>query len=232
MIISHKHKFIFIKTTKAAGTSVEATLRGICGDRDRLTEIIDPPMPQLNAKYFRGHMSANKIKSMIPEKVQNTYFKFTIERNSFEKAISGYYYYQNLSPFINTNRVRIILKGYKKEFDKFEVDTLEDHHKYLDAFLQSGLYMFRCQNKYHDNVTGKCLVDKIYQYSDGIPALFDDLAIRFNVDRSEFKNYYINSGFRDKRFTNDQLLMGENSKFSNRIKERYAREIEKFGYKY
>ena len=33
MIISHKHKFIFLKTRKTAGTSVQIALSGIC-DQD------------------------------------------------------------------------------------------------------------------------------------------------------------------------------------------------------
>lgn len=37
MIISHRHKFIFIKTRKTAGTSVEYALAAICGEDDVLT---------------------------------------------------------------------------------------------------------------------------------------------------------------------------------------------------
>lgn len=37
MIISHRHKFIFIKTRKTAGTSVEKALSEICGPEDVLT---------------------------------------------------------------------------------------------------------------------------------------------------------------------------------------------------
>ncbi len=39
MIVSHKHKFIFIKTRKTAGTSVEIALSKICGKNDILTPI-------------------------------------------------------------------------------------------------------------------------------------------------------------------------------------------------
>ena len=40
MIISHKHKFIFVKTKKTAGTSVEIALSRHLGDNDVITPIV------------------------------------------------------------------------------------------------------------------------------------------------------------------------------------------------
>ena len=39
MIVSHEHKFIFLKTKKTAGTSVELALTGLCGARDIITPL-------------------------------------------------------------------------------------------------------------------------------------------------------------------------------------------------
>ena len=39
MIVSHKHKFIFLKTQKTAGTSIEIALSKHCGPDDIITPI-------------------------------------------------------------------------------------------------------------------------------------------------------------------------------------------------
>src|SRR5690554_5738319 len=39
MIVSHRHKFIFIKTKKTAGTSIELALRQICGPEDIISPV-------------------------------------------------------------------------------------------------------------------------------------------------------------------------------------------------
>lgn len=52
MIISHRHKFIFLKTQKTAGTSIEFALSGMCGVDDTLTPT--GPLSEEHLRLGRG----------------------------------------------------------------------------------------------------------------------------------------------------------------------------------
>ena len=53
MIISHKYKFIFIKTYKTAGTSIEIFLSQYCADNDIVTSI-NPHVEPHRARNYKG----------------------------------------------------------------------------------------------------------------------------------------------------------------------------------
>ena len=54
MIISHRHKFIFIKTNKTAGTSIEIALSRFCGPDDIITPISAEDEKTRSALGYRG----------------------------------------------------------------------------------------------------------------------------------------------------------------------------------
>lgn len=97
MIISHKHKFIFIKTRKTAGTSVELLLGRFCGEDDVVTQIYDPDIDKFNHQPrndqgFYNHIGAGQIRNMVGDDIWDNYFKFSIERNPWDKMVSMFWW--------------------------------------------------------------------------------------------------------------------------------------------
>ena len=92
MIISHKYRFIFIKTIKTAGTSIEAYLSPFCGPDDVLTPVmpvVEGHQPR-NFGDFYNHFSAWGIRRAIDAETWNSYFKFCVERNPWDKTVSDF----------------------------------------------------------------------------------------------------------------------------------------------
>src|SRR5262245_66480011 len=50
MIVSHAHKFIFLKTKKTAGTSIELALSELCGPDDVITPLAEVDEAQRDGK--------------------------------------------------------------------------------------------------------------------------------------------------------------------------------------
>ncbi|MFL6179237.1 MAG: sulfotransferase family 2 domain-containing protein [Actinomycetes bacterium] len=127
MIVSHEHRFIFLKTRKTAGTSVEIALSRICGPEDIIAPITEtdeelrkamggrPPQnytaPPLEIEG-RAHMPASAVRRIVGTDVWDSYFKFAIERNPWDAVVSLYFWRtrENPSPapfedFVNSDEV-------------------------------------------------------------------------------------------------------------------------------
>ncbi|MGF7158516.1 hypothetical protein FHS85_000126 [Rhodoligotrophos appendicifer] len=122
MIVSHKHRFIFLKTRKTASTSTELVLFPHCGDGDIITPLtptdltrryghrarnhlrstfpFDPrplihrfrPVEGSRSIDFHDHIHARDVRSYVGEKIWNSYFKFSFERNIYDRQVSWYHY--------------------------------------------------------------------------------------------------------------------------------------------
>ena len=166
MIISHKYRFIFIKTRKTAGTSTEIALSKFCGPNDVITPITDEdealrkslgyPGPQNyeiplrrfktldywntirhgKVVRFYNHAPAAFVRDHIDPEIWNSYFKFAFERNPFDRAISIYYWG-------GQNKVRPPISEWIREGG-------------LKSLRMPGMYV----------INGEIAVDKVFRYEE------------------------------------------------------------------
>lgn len=150
MLVSHKYKFIFIKTIKTAGTSTEIFLEPYCISnleekhaRNMIKTdegIVGTRMNQFLAEKseFYNHMSPLEIKQKLGESVFNGYLKIANIRNPFDMLVSHYYFkptynlytQKNLSftdYILKTDVVVSLSEKYKQLLfieDKFIIDNV------------------------------------------------------------------------------------------------------------
>lgn len=102
MLISHLKKFIYLKTKKTAGTSVEVFLEPYCLPPetvlDHTTDTIISDAGVVAArggkpKGYKNHMPAQRVKSLVGGDVWNNYLKICIIRNPYDKVVS--YFWMN-----------------------------------------------------------------------------------------------------------------------------------------
>lgn len=155
-IVSYSRRFIFVKTTKTAGTSIEVHLARQCEPDD----VVTPIFPEVaghsprnhtgsdGTKIFYNHQPLSEIRTHVDPEFFFSAFKFCFERHPVDKCISHYSMFKN-SPLHSQMRSFTSWDDYVNE-GHFPID----HPRYTDA-------------------DGKLLVDKIYHYEQLQEALCD-----------------------------------------------------------
>jgi len=160
MVISHKYRFVFIKTRKTAGTSIEVYLSNHCSKDDVFTPIdpyVDPHVAR-NHEGFFNHIGYPEVKKKITRDISG-YFVFCVERNPWDKMLS-YYHMINSRQF--SRRI---------SFDDFLV-----HRDFCSDF-----------SMYADIIENRLLVDHVIDYdnlNNELDHVFGYLNIPFDGDLS------------------------------------------------
>jgi len=202
MIISHKYKFIFIKTTKTAGTSLEIFFSTVCDEEDICTPIIPYVEPHVARNYkdkaFYNHISGNEIRELVTKKIWDSYYKFCFERNPWDKVISFYHMLKKIQ------ESEVSLEEYVNS-QKFPVDS----NKYLSKH-------------------GEIIVDDVFKF-ESLEEDLSKICDRLHIPFSGKLDFAAKSEYRDDHRHYRDVLTSEQAKI---ISKKFDKEIELFGYKY
>lgn len=119
VMVSHRHEFIFLKSRKTAGTTIEMALEPLCGPpRAEVTEATParvtaqgiigrrvlgrPKHVKLLQKLGIGlvtdwgnHMTAAEVKAALGKNKWDRYRKITSIRNPFDRAVSSFHWQES-----------------------------------------------------------------------------------------------------------------------------------------
>lgn len=223
MVISHKYKFIFIKTKKTAGTSIEVFLSGVCAEDDTLTPFgpieppHGPPEPGHRPRNYKGrgvkeHLSARILRSRTHESIWNNYFKFCVERNPWDKCLSHYYWRK---------------RGYESDRDMTLDDYFTDR---LRRFREDpeDWQGFPTDFKKYTDENGNLEVDRVLRYeslNEELTEVFQMLNIPFDGRLGVYAKRDPERDRRDYR----EVLSPQQAEHIRRI---FKSEIDMFGYEY
>ena len=91
MIVSHRHRFIFLAVPRTGTHAVRAALGPILGEGDwqqqSLTAQVRLPVPAL-ASVGHGHLTLRQVREHLPGSMWRDYFKFAIVRNPYDRFVS------------------------------------------------------------------------------------------------------------------------------------------------
>ena len=237
MLVSHRYRFIYTKTNKTAGTSVEAYFQPFClpADENHDIEHATPALVSADGIIgYRGpfhygqtwynHMPAANIRARVGEETWQAYFKFCVIRNPFDRAVSLFYHFK--SSYAKSPGKEIVRNGIKYAMGKrhtvYWPREGSDPEQFRHWILQGGYLLDR--DKYA--IDGKLVLDHYVRYeslTEDIEAVCQRLDVPFEPARLPAFNA-------KRRSRGIPLPEYYDSATREAVAQRYAFELDAFGY--
>lgn len=192
-MISHKHRCIFIHIPKTGGASIEHIIWPSKKDKTELNLWMGFTSKYSN-KYQTGglqHLLASQVKKEVGDNTFDNYFKFTIVRNPWDKAISQYTYMkkrEDLRSFIGMKKDDCFKKYLSLISTKNHVQW-ENQSKFILDMNQNIMvdYIGRFETFEHDVYE---ILHKIKMRSNILGIKIIKIPHRNKSDRSHYREYY------------------------------------------
>lgn len=187
MIISHRHRYIYVRAEKVGGTSIEVALARSCGPEDIITPSapFDPSRDETsysqtgqNHSGFRHHSEPSEIRRKIGEEMWADYLKIGAVRNPWDLVVSQYFWAKSWRPSLQEK----LISNY---IDNMHWLSLDYHRR----FIAAGMRRFRGVEEdfewYVRAMARKRSAEKYWFDGSGRPAL--DRYLFFETLSSDFE---------------------------------------------
>lgn len=230
MPICHSLRFIYIHVPKCAGSSVKKSLK-TAGARLEFTGMASPQEKTALGSTWLHHVTAAKLRTAVPERVWETYYKFAFIRNPWDLMVSFYHFHKMRSQPVPIRQlrpkswqpreivgacVRFVRSQVQHRNFKRERPHIIDRFKRIQSFeewIHAGIYARPCTAFVTDS-DGSLLVDFIARFENlhqdfGVICQRLGIAVRLeHLMRSEHRPYreYYTPELREvvaKHFEND-----------------------------
>ena len=204
MIISHRHRFIFVAVPKTGTHSIREALRPHLGegDEEQARLFVEKKFKEpVLASLGHGHISLAQLRSQMDRWLFDSYFKFGFVRNPFARFVS-------YCAFVTSKTAA------------FERDPKAVMREVIAA-PPRGHIIFQPQHQFLADATGALLTDFVGRV-ESIQADFDSLCDRLGIP-SAVLGHKNSSQHGDYRSYYDQELV-------DGVGQLFARDLELFGY--
>lgn len=143
MIVSHRHRFVFVKTRKTAGSSIEAALFPFLGPDDICTGSERDGTPRRNCPAgTSGHLGWRAIRNLAEAQ---GYYWFAFERNPWDKTVSDWLFKREVAGRWCGSLREFVNRGCPVDWPKYSDDEepVVDVHRYEDLQGSFGAVMRR-----------------------------------------------------------------------------------------
>ena len=228
MIISHKHKFIFMKTRKTAGTSIQTALTDFCGIDDIITPDIDSVGRNIDKSCWNGHPHPHlwDVRNLVGEDIFNSYFKFAFVRNPFDVSVSRFYW--NINGKGQTG-YDLTKDGFNKWVDKYTLSSIFHKAEYYAInmaypFLFSDNFVNNDHSMINYDLSGRAFdLDYVGRYENLVDD-FDEICDILNLGKISLPNKKVAT--REKRSYKDMYT--EDS--INKVTKAFSVDLDLLGY--
>jgi hypothetical protein len=103
MLVSHKYRFIYLRTEKTGSTSLSEALKSLLDEGDLQSDMSRPPWAKYSPIHhgalkrhapqlfgLHTHATARQVRNVIGPKIFDSYYKFAVERNPWDRQVSLY----------------------------------------------------------------------------------------------------------------------------------------------